>query len=305
VGIVSANLPGKGLVAGSFNGTIVLISGTGRQTIPVSAVVGANVFKPVLPLGFTKSFGAANPAAQTLNLDSTGTRFSFFGQAASDNGGTWLTINPSGYGCCGISTPLAVQASVVPATPLAAGSYVGEIIFTSSNGDQGMVVPVTLTVNGTAAAAIPVFTPPGGTYTNTQSVTISGATRGTAIYYTVNGTTPTTASTVYSGPISVTATETIKAIAVASGYPQSAVITATYTLTLPAATTPIPTQTVTIAEATANATVYYTTNGSVPTTASTKYTGPITFTSSAVLKFIAVAPSHTQSAVRTVTVTVQ
>jgi hypothetical protein len=107
------------------------------------------------------------------------------------------------------------------------------------------------------------------------------------------------------GPISVTATETIKAIAVASGYPQSAVITATYTLTLPAATTPIPTQTVTIAEATANATVYYTTNGSVPTTASTKYTGPITFTSSAVLKFIAVAPGHTQSAVRTVTVTVQ
>jgi hypothetical protein len=200
VGIVSANLPGKGLVAGSFNGTIVLISGTGRQTIPVSTVVGANVFKPVHPLAFTKSFGAVNPAAQTLNLDSTGTKFSFFGQAASNNGGTWLTINPSGYGCCGISTPLAVQASVVPATPLAAGSYVGEIIFTSSNGDQGMVVPVTLTVNGTAAAAIPVFTPPGGTYTNTQSVTISGATRGTAIYYTVNGTTPTTASTVYSGP---------------------------------------------------------------------------------------------------------
>ena len=69
--------------------------------------------------------------------------------------------------------------------------------------------------------------------------------------------------------------------------------------------TPVVTQTVTITEATQGATVYYTTNGSTPTTSSAKYTGPITLSSSAVLKFIAVAPNYSQSATRTVTDTVQ
>ena len=239
-----------------------------------------------------------------LTVASTATNFAFLGLGASANGGSWLTINPGAYGY-GINTPEAVQVSVDPATTLAPGSYVGEVIFTSAAGDQGMVVPVTLTIDTSGATATPAFTPPGGSYSNTQTVTITDSTRGAAIYYTLNGTTPTTASTVYSAPISVTASETIKAIAMAPGYAQSAVGTAVYTLTAPTAATPIPTQTVTIAEATAGATVYYTTNGSTPTTSSTKYTGPIVFTTSTVLKFIAVAPNYIQSAVRTVTVTVQ
>jgi hypothetical protein len=53
------------------------------------------------------------------------------------------------------------------------------------------------------------------------------------------------------------------------------------------------------------ATVYYTTNGTTPTTSSTKYTAPIVFTTSEVLKFIAIAPGHNPSPVRTVNVTVQ
>lgn len=305
VSVVPANLPGKGLVAGNFNGTIVLTSGTDRQTIPVSYVVGANVFKAVPPLSFSKAYGGANPAAQPISLASTATNFAYFGQGAAANGGSWLIISPASFGCCGILTPNTVQVSVAPATTLAAGSYIGEVILYSATGDQGMVVPVTLTVNGTAAAATPVFTPPGGSYTTAQSVTITDATRGSAIHYTIDGTTPTSASPVYSSPISVTATKTLKAIAIAPGFAQSGVGTAVYTFNQPTAPTPIATQTVSIAEALAGATVYYTANGTTPTTSSTKYTGPITFTTSAVLKFIAVAPGYTQSAVRTITVTVQ
>lgn len=304
VSVISTNLPGKGLVAGIFNGQIVLKAGTDRETIPVSFVVGANVFKAVAPLSFSKPYSGSNPASQVITLSSTATNFTFLGIEASANGGSWLTINPSAYGF-GISTPESVTVSVNPATTLAAGSYVGEIIFTSTAGDQGMVVPVTLTVDGTAATATPAFTPPGGSYSSTQTVTIVDATRDAAIHYTLNGTTPTAASPVYSVPISVTATETIKAIAIAPGYSTSAVASATYTLTAPVAATPIATQTVTISEATTGATVYYTTNGLTPTTSSTKYTGPIVFTASTVLKFIAVAPNYTQSAVRTVSVTVQ
>jgi hypothetical protein len=80
-------------------------------------------------------------------------------------------------------------------------------------------------------AATPTFSPAAGTYSSAQTVTISDTTSGAAIYYTTNGTTPTTSSSVYSSPITVSATETLEAIATATGYSQSAVGSAAYTIT--------------------------------------------------------------------------
>lgn len=80
---------------------------------------------------------------------------------------------------------------------------------------------------------IPVISPAAGTYTSAQSVTISDANPAATIYYTTDGSTPTTSSTAYSGPITVSATETIQAIAVANGYINSAVASATFTINLP------------------------------------------------------------------------
>jgi len=56
-------------------------------------------------------------------------------------------------------------------------------------------------------------------------------TAGATIHYTTNGTTPTTASTKYTAAVAVSATETIKAIATATGHTNSAVASATYTNT--------------------------------------------------------------------------
>ncbi|MGA9672280.1 MAG: chitobiase/beta-hexosaminidase C-terminal domain-containing protein, partial [Terracidiphilus sp.] len=81
-----------------------------------------------------------------------------------------------------------------------------------------------------SAAATPAFSVSAGTYPTNQSITISDTTAGATIYYTTNGTTPTTSSTVYSGPIVVSSTETIEAIATASGFSTSAVASATYTI---------------------------------------------------------------------------
>jgi Chitobiase/beta-hexosaminidase C-terminal domain/Fn3 associated len=90
-----------------------------------------------------------------------------------------------------------------------------------------------------------------------------------------------TASTKYAGPIAVSQTTPINAIAVASNYANSAVASATYTIMLPAATpvfscktgTYATAQTVTITDATKGAVIYYTTNGATPTTASTRTPG--------------------------------
>ena len=113
------------------------------------------------------------------------------------------------------------------------------------------------------SATTPTFNPAPGTYNSTQSVTISDLTSGATIYYTTNGSTPTTASTVYSGAISVTSTTTINAIAVASGFANSAVASGTYTIQSPAATptfNPAPgtysgTQSVTLSDTTSGATI--------------------------------------------------
>jgi hypothetical protein len=88
---------------------------------------------------------------------------------------------------------------------------------------------LTITVAASVAAA-PTFSPSGGTFTTAQTVKITDATAGSTIYYTVNGATPTASSTPYTAAITVAATETLKAIAFAPGYGQSAVASAAYTI---------------------------------------------------------------------------
>ena len=115
------------------------------------------------------------------------------------------------------------------------------------------VTPASLTARGTieaeqarrgvlaaqAATATPVFSPVAGSYTGTQSVTLTSATSGATIRYTLDGSAPTTTTgTVYAGAISVSATTTIKAIAYKAGLAASAVATATFTIQSPADTTP-------------------------------------------------------------------
>ena len=78
--------------------------------------------------------------------------------------------------------------------------------------------------------AAPIFKPDGATsFRGTQMVEIYCATPGASIYYTTDGTTPTSTGTIYSGAISLTSTTTIKAIAVKADMNDSAVAEATFT----------------------------------------------------------------------------
>jgi hypothetical protein len=79
----------------------------------------------------------------------------------------------------------------------------------------------------------PTFSPAPGTYTSTQIVTITDSTPNSTIYYTTDGSAPTSSSSQYSGPITVGKTEIIQSIATATGFPVSPVALATYTINLP------------------------------------------------------------------------
>ncbi|MGA3343426.1 MAG: chitobiase/beta-hexosaminidase C-terminal domain-containing protein [Terracidiphilus sp.] len=171
-----------------------------------------------------------------------------------------------------------------------------------------------LSTTSLPAAATPTFSVASGTYAAVQTLKISDKTARATIYYSTNATSETPVWTSYSGAITVSATETISAVAMASGHSTSAAATASYTINLPAAATPTfslasgtytTTQTVTISDATAGATIYYTTNGAVPTTSSTIYTGPIAISSSETIAAIAVAPGYSTSAVASATYTLE
>jgi hypothetical protein len=98
-------------------------------------------------------------------------------------------------------------------------------------GDLNDLWEYQVSASTTPQAATPTFSVASGTYSSPQTVTIFDATPGATIYYTTDGTTPTTSSKQYTVPLTVSSTETVEAIATASGYTTSAVATATYTIT--------------------------------------------------------------------------
>ena len=89
------------------------------------------------------------------------------------------------------------------------------------------------TTSTATVTANPVFSLAAGSYVGAQSVTLSTPTAGASIFYTTNGTIPTTASTRYSAAIGIGATTTVNALATASGLSNSPVVSATYTITAP------------------------------------------------------------------------
>jgi hypothetical protein len=315
-----------------FNQAASLASGKASVAIPAnSAANGANVFTAVYA-------GDANYAAATSNaLGITVSKADFLlttlnaeiqlvpakGAAAT------LALAPvngfSGSVTLAASAPAGISASLAKPSPAVNAATTDVLVLSAANSLVPGTYAVTITATGggrvhtaqilvaVLAPAAPLFIPAAGTYTTAQSVTLSGTASGAAIYYTTNGTTPTTASSKYTGPIQVAATLTIQAIAIASGYSSSPVASAKYTIQPPAAApTFIPpagtyttAQSVVLADASPGATIYYTTNGATPTTASSKYTGPLWVATSLTIRALAVAPGSGHSAVATAAYTVK
>jgi glucose/arabinose dehydrogenase len=132
--------------------------------------------------------------------------------------------------------------------------------------------------------ATPVFSPASGPITNGTRITISSTTAGAVLYYTLDGSVPTTHSSVYTGPFPINGNVALTAVGVASGYLDSAIQTAFYSLVQVMAPVFDPSSSpltngarISISCATPTALIYYTVDGSLPTTNSPVFTDPLVF----------------------------
>ncbi|HEX5285243.1 MAG TPA: chitobiase/beta-hexosaminidase C-terminal domain-containing protein [Bryocella sp.] len=233
--------------------------------------------------------------------------------SATENGAasTEFSANTTGS-CSSTSTGGASFATNVTFNPTVAGTHTG--ILTAVDTVNGGIGTANLSgITAGSAAATPTFSPAAGTYTSVQTVSLSDATPGATIYYTTDGTAPTTSSTKYTGSITVSSSESVNAIAVVGGLSNSAVATAAYTLNLPLTQTPAisvasgtytSVQTVKITDSTLGAKIYYTTDGSTPTTSSSLYKSALTVSASETLNAIAVATGYAPSVVATANYTI-
>jgi chitodextrinase len=210
---------------------------------------------------------------------------------SSDSGSTWTVasalVNNSStsYTLTGLTSGTTYTIRVVA-------------IDTSGNRSTGASITKATASNVTYTVSA---TPSSGTYNTTQNVVLSVNPTGAIIYYTTNGSTPTTSSTVYSSPIAVSANMTIKFLAQDASGNATSVQTAIYTIDTVAPTVTISpvsgtynsTQTVQI---TSNeGTIYYTLDGTTPTTSSTVYSGTISVSATQTVKYLVVDAAGNQT----------
>ncbi len=160
--------------------------------------------------------------------------------------------------------------------------------------------------------ALPEFSISSGIYSNDQTIEITCDTSGADIYFTTDSSTPTTSSTEYTSPVSITGDGTsviIKAIAVMTGMDSSNINSIDITINYSQVSTPQfnvasgtynSDQLVTITTATPAATIHYTTDGLDPTASSAEYTSPVPITghnTSITLKAIALKTGMLNSSI--------
>ena len=198
--------------------------------------------------------------------------------------------------------------------------WVTDSVMGSSNGyvaagGPGFSGAVDVDPGTVSTVSTPVITPPGGTFASPVTISLSTVTNGAAIHYTLDGSVPDGSSTVYLTPFQLPSSATVKALATKTGSNKSGVSTASYIInqSLPPAATPafspaggtyINPQSVTLTDTTSGAVIYYTTDGSPPTTASIKYVNAISVPSTITIKAMAVAPGFANSSVIPATYTI-
>jgi hypothetical protein len=252
-----------------------------KAAVSFTPDIGDSYILVITKAGATKTntgqITAVSGTTFTLKHTGTGETLSVIVSSASSNDGTIVSITGDIHidnstetitisGTLTTGTTTTVTAIAITSPPTKTQYNLGEeldttgMVVTAAYGDRSTAVvtgyttsgyvkttlgnqTVTVTYSGKTATftvnvidnskqtvATPTASPAAGSYNTAQSVTLSCATANATIYYTTNGNTPTEASTVYSGAISIGVSTTLKAIAVKDGMNDSDILTAVYTV---------------------------------------------------------------------------
>jgi len=208
------------LEAEQDNGTFALASGNNRYMIVAADYAGNEA---------VKNFGTINgnfiiygpqlepdPFILTFTLNSDGETYT----------ATIPLVENGLYSFDGITySSINTKTDCVPES-----SYTGYVKYAGTE-TQSESVAVSDTQTTPKLTAKPVISPNGGSFSGTATVTITCGTEGATIYYTTDGSEPTSASAVYNAPFSISATTTVKAIALKAGINNSAIVSVILTKT--------------------------------------------------------------------------
>jgi sugar lactone lactonase YvrE len=203
--------------------------------------------------------------------------------------------------------PIPTVTAIATANGVAPTGPAPHLVDASYPGDRNYSASTSGTTSLSVQVAVPVILPASGNITSAQYATITEATPGATIYYQASGVFNTNGYVQYTAPIPLEGSGTlaIQAYASETGYQQSGYVSATYTMNFASvASTPVislasgsyaSAQTLTITDTTPGAQIYYTTNGTYPSTYSNLYSGPITVSTSEIVVAIALAPGYSAS----------
>ena len=205
----SGGLPSWGALLQATDGNFYGLDqngGTYNATCPAGCGTVFKFSTGLGPLVKTRtSSGFVGAAVTLLGNDLTGT--------------TSVTFN-------GTAASFVVKSATEITATVPTGATTGAVQVVTPNVTLSSNVPYTVL----SKTATPTFKPAAGTYAAAQAVTISDANVGSTIYYTTDGTTPTLLSTAYTGPIAISASSTLRAIALGPDDVLSGVKTGTYTI---------------------------------------------------------------------------
>lgn len=203
-------------------------SGSSKQVLAYISGCSLTLEKDIIEiLAFGMTFKEKVPAIKDWSLSCNGT-------VALADGGTQETL----YAAFDSGEPMTVSIYLDDNTYFEGTGYVKNFNIDASPDDK---INLTSEIAGSGATTLtlpvdttrvskPVAYPQSGTIPSGTSVTLATNTPGASIYYTMDGSTPTSASTAYTGPINITTDKTIKVIATKSQMQDSEVLVVDYTV---------------------------------------------------------------------------
>jgi hypothetical protein len=311
-GTASFSDSGNAIALGS-GGAVYIAGNTGASNFPTTAGAYKTTYSSTFgSTGFVAEFGLGSAPAttsttttltSTANPGITGNNLTFSASVVPSKGtgiptgnvvfsvdevtAATVALNSQGWAAYTTSTPLALGSHAILAT------YQGNSTYSSSGGNlTESIVPLT-----------PTMTPAGGVYSSALLVTLADATPSAAIYYTTDGSTPSSSSSKYSAPVLVSNPETISAIAILPSS-TSSIIRESYSMVNAPTVLAVPASAVSTPNATLHALINaYGMTGSyhfaygVSSTALTNYTATTALPSSALGSRIGFAPVQVSTTV--------